>query len=361
MRNGNGGNGRGGRDKRLLGHMHKAMERTPDNALHRTRGNDRINTHGRAPPTGPRTGPGRLPRHNNNRAANVQAGLVAGGPQGPGWMMHGPQPNQMELMAMLEQQNQMMFQLSQQLMQGGAPNGGQGQQRRGKSLFDRVSDPHHRNNFRKGQNHHQGKANGEGTAAEEGPADGADVEMSGNRREAPNPEETVCKFNLNCANKECKFAHQSPAAPLGASVDVSDTCSYGVACKNRKCVARHPSPATKLAHQSEQACKFFPNCQNAHCPFKHPSKPLCRNGPDCSTSDCPFTHVKTKCRYNPCLNPKCLFTHDAGQQGGFRDKVWTADFTGEHVSERKFVDEKAAVEQVKADDGMKTDNATVVG
>ncbi|EQK99044.1 nuclear polyadenylated RNA-binding protein Nab2 [Ophiocordyceps sinensis CO18] len=356
MRN---GNVRGGRDKRLLGHMHKAMDRSGDNALHRTRGNDRINTHLRAPPTGPRTGPGRLPRHNNTRAANVQVGLAPGGPQGPGWMMQGPQPNQMELMAMLEQQNQMMFHLSQQLMQGGGPNGGpnggHGQQRRGKSLFARVSDPHHRNDFRKGQNPHQGKVNVEGTTVEEGAGGGADVEMSGGRCEAPNPEETVCRFNLNCAIKECKFAHQSPAAPLGVSVDVSDTCSYGVACKNRKCVARHPSPATKLAHQSEQACKFFPNCQNLHCPFKHPSTPLCRNGPGCSTSDCPFTHVKTKCRYNPCLNPKCVFTHDAGQQGGFRDKVWTANFTGGHVSERKFVDEGAAVEQVKAESEMETE------
>ncbi|PHH86420.1 hypothetical protein CDD83_10272 [Cordyceps sp. RAO-2017] len=357
MRN---GNFRGGRDKRMLGQMHKAMDRSADSALHRTRGNDRINTHSRGPPTGPRTGQGRLPRHHNNRAANVQAGLTAGTPQAPAWMMQGSQPNQMELMAMLEQQNQMMLQLSQQLMNGGPPNGGFGPQpqRRGKSLFDRVSDPHHRNNFRKGHNHHDHpKADGDGTRTDEATADGDDVEMSGSKREPPNPDETVCKYNLNCTNKDCKFAHQSPAAPLGVSVDVSDTCSFGAACKNRKCVGRHPSPAARLAHQGEQDCKFFPNCHNPRCPFKHPSMPLCRNGPGCTTPDCKFTHVKTKCRFNPCLNPNCVFAHDEGQQGGFKDKVWTAG-SKEHVSERRFVDENASVEQVKPDEEeMRTERA----
>ena len=268
----------------MLGQVHKAMDRTTDGALHRTRGNDRINTHGRAPPTGPRTGPGRLPRHNNNRAANIQAGLAAGGPQGPAWMMQGQQPNQMELMAMLEQQNQMMYTLSQQLMNGGGPNnggpnnGGYGQQqRRGKSLFDRVSDPQHKNNFRKGGQGHQHNPGAEGVKAEDA-ADGEDIDMSGAKREPPNPDESVCKYNLRCTNRECKFAHQSPAAPPGTSVDVSDTCTFGAACKNRKCVGRHPSPAQKFAHQSEQDCKFFPNCQNSQCPFKHPSMPICRNG-----------------------------------------------------------------------------------
>ncbi|GJN72924.1 hypothetical protein PLIIFM63780_006990 [Purpureocillium lilacinum] len=342
MRN---GNMRGGRDKRMLGQMNRAMDRTGDGALHRTRGNDRINTHGRAPPTGPRTGAGRLPRHNNHRAANLQAGLAAGGPQA-NWMMQGQPPNQMELMAMLEEQNKMMFQLSQQLMTGGpgGRGGGYGQRGRGgKSLFDRVSDPHHKNKFRRNQ--HQQDANGEGSKTEEG-AEGEDVDMSGGKREAPNPEDTVCKYNLHCTNKDCKFAHQSPAAPPGVSVDVTDTCSFGAACKNRKCVGRHPSPAARLAHQNEQDCKFFPNCQNPRCPFRHPSMPVCRNGPDCTTPNCKFTHVKTKCKFNPCLNPNCMFVHEEGQQGGFRDKVWTAESGPEHVSERKFVDESAPVERV---------------
>ena len=342
MRN---GTQRGGRDKRMFGHMSKAMDRSNDNVLHRVRGNERINSHGRGPPTGPRGGMGRMPR-NNARGASIQAGLAnmgnmgAAGPQGQGWMMPGQQPGQIDLVSMMEQQNQMMFQLSQQLMSGG----NFGPQRRGKSLFDRTQNPHSKNN-RRGQ--HQGASNAENS--KEGVAgDGDDVDMSGEKREAPNPEETVCKYNLHCTNKDCKFVHQSPAAPPGTAIDMSNVCTFGAACKNRKCNGRHPSPAQRMAHQSEQECKFFPNCQNPRCTFKHPSMPLCRNGADCTTADCKFTHVRTKCKFNPCLNPTCAFAHDEGQQGGFRDKVWTAE-SDEHVSERKFVDENAAQEHITAD------------
>jgi hypothetical protein len=173
--------------------------------------------------------------------------------------------------------------------------------------------------------------------------------MSQEKREAQNPEETVCKFNLRCTNKDCKFAHQSPAAPPGTHIDVQDVCTFGAACKNRKCVGRHPSPAARVAHQGEQDCKFFPNCQNPHCQFRHPNMPLCRNGANCTTPNCKFTHVKTKCRYSPCLNPQCPFAHDEGQQGGFKDKVWTADGSDDHVSERRFVDENAQEEAILPD------------
>lgn len=352
---------RGGRDKRMFGHMNKAMDRSSDGALHRVRGatgNERINTHGRAPPTGPRTGQGRLPRNNNNRAAALQqglAGMAAGGPQNQQWMMQGGQPNQMEMMAMLEQQNQMMFQLSQQLMNNSGNNGGFGQQRRGKSLFDRVQDPNRRDN-RRGQNNNRRQ---EGASTEE-TAEGQDVDMSGEKRESQNPDDSVCKFNQRCTNPDCKFAHQSPAAPPGTTVDVSDVCSFGAACTNRKCVGRHPSPAQRLAHQGEQDCKFFPNCQNPRCTFKHPSMPLCRNGADCTTENCKFTHVRTKCRFNPCLNPKCAFAHEAGQQGGFKDKVWTAE-DQEHVSDRKFVDEEAHEEYIKPDEESAKQDTEVIG
>ncbi|KFA76353.1 hypothetical protein S40288_07125 [Stachybotrys chartarum IBT 40288] len=351
MRN---GNFRGGREKRMMGQVSKAMSRPGDSALHRVRGqtgNERINTHGRGPPTGPRTGQGRLPRNNMNRAANIQAGLEGmHGAQGQQYFLQGGAPSQMELVAMLEQQNQMMFQLSQQLMNGNPGNGGFGNQRRGgKSLFERTQDPHRRNNFR--QNQQNSNADG---PKPEGTVEGEDVDMSGGKREPPNPDDTVCKYNLNCTNKDCKFAHQSPAAPHGTTVDMNDICSFGAACKNRKCVGRHPSPAQRTAHQGEQDCKFFPNCQNPRCPFKHPSMPLCRNGADCTTPNCKFTHVKTKCRFNPCLNPNCAFAHEEGQQGGFKDKVWTSETT-EHVSERKFVDDEGREETVKAedDDGIK--------
>jgi nuclear polyadenylated RNA-binding protein NAB2 len=355
MRN---GNFRGGREKRMLGQMSKAMNRQGDNVLHRVRGNgnERINTHGRAPPTGPRTGQGRLPRNNMNRqAASIQAGLEGmGGPAGSQFFMQGAgQPSQMDLVAMLEQQNQMMFQLSQQLMNGGGGhNGGYGGHR---GRGGNRSQDQNRNNFRKHHNQNQNNQNADGSKPE-GSGDGEDVDMSGNKREPPNPDETVCKYNLNCTNRDCKFAHQSPAAPHGTTVDVSDVCSFGAACKNRKCVGRHPSPAQRTAHQSEQDCKFFPNCQNPRCPFKHPSMPLCRNGADCTTPNCKFTHVKTKCKFNPCLNPHCAFLHEEGQQGGFKDKVWTSEPTKEHVSERKFVDDQAQEEVIKPeaeDDAMK--------
>lgn len=324
----------------MLGHLSKAMDRSADNALHRVRGNgnERINAHGRNPPSGPRNAQGRHQR--NSRAPGLQAGLAAG-PQAGGWFPNGSQPSQMELMAMLEQQNQMMFQLSQQLMNGGMA--GPGNQRRGKSLFERVQDP----NKKRGYHDQHTGAKTESAGGGGGGGGGEDVDMGGQKHEPPNPDETVCRFNLHCTNQECKFAHQSPAAPPGTSVDVGDACSFGVACKNRKCVGRHPSPATKFAHQSEQECKFFPNCQNPRCPFKHPSMPLCRNGAGCSTDECKFTHVTTKCKFNPCLNPKCAFAHDAGQQGGFRDKVWTAGAAKEHVSERKFVEENGEEELVQ--------------
>jgi hypothetical protein len=180
--------------------------------------------------------------------------------------------------------------------------------------------------------------------------------MSGEKRNPPNPDDSICKYNLHCTNRECKFAHQSPAAPPGVTVDVSDVCSFGAACKNRKCVGRHPSPATKLAHQGEQDCKFFPNCHNPRCPFKHPSMPLCRNGANCTTEGCKFTHVKTKCKFNPCMNPTCAFAHDAGQQGGFKDKVWTAEAGQEHMSDRKFVAEDGQTELIKPDE-VTTDQA----
>ncbi|PTB47107.1 uncharacterized protein TrAFT101_012010 [Trichoderma asperellum] len=343
MRN---GNFRGGRDKRMFGQMSKAMDRSNDNVLHRVRGqtgSGRIDTHARAPPTGPRGGRGGLMRnHNNNRG--MAGGAMPGAPGGPGfpqWQMQG-QPSQLDVMAILEQQNQMMLELSQQMMNNG--NRGFGHQRRGKSLFERTQDPRHRHKFPRGQGSNQADANGDEVNMEH-TAEGEDVDMG--KREPPNPDETVCKYNLHCTNKDCKFAHQSPAAPPGVSVDVNDVCSFGAACKNRKCVGRHPSPAARLAHQSEQDCKFFPNCQNARCPFKHPSMPLCRNGADCTTPNCKFTHVKTKCKFNPCLNPTCAFSHEEGQQGGFKDKVWTSEQAQGHVSERKFVDDTAEEELVQ--------------
>ena len=338
----------------MFGQMAKAMDRSSDSVLHRVRGmtgNERINAHNRTPPTGPRGAGGRINnRAMNNRAAGIASGLnnmaqsqaMGGMPGAPGmngmndmnWMM---QPHSQEqIFSLLQQQNQMMAalqqQLSQQNNQGGNNRGGHG-----RPLFDRVQNSRG-NNFRRGghhanghrpQHHDSSNTNGAG-------GDGEDVEMSQTKRDPPNPDTTICKYNLACTAKDCKFAHQSPAAPPGITIDLSDVCSYGAACKNHKCVGRHPSPAAKRVFQNEQDCKYFPNCTNPKCPFKHPDMPLCRNGGDCSTEGCKFTHLQTMCKFKPCTNRFCSYKHEEGQRGTFQDKVWTADGSKAHVSERQF-------------------------
>lgn len=340
MRTGGGGNDRG-RDKRMLGHLGKAMDRSSDSVLHRIRGHgghERVNTHTRAPPTGPRGNFGR-----GGRGGMGRGNLAA--PSGPPGKMTPQQ--QMQLFSMLEEQSRMMASLftpqQQQMMaNGGMPMNGMGNgfagQQQGKSLFDRVQPNRGRGGSH--MNGHRPVANNAPVA----PTSAMDMELTP-AHEPPSADAT-CKFNLTCTNKDCKFAHQSPAAPPGTAIDVTDTCSFGAACKNRKCTARHPSPAQKVAHQVEQDCKFFPNCTNPRCPFRHPSMPLCRNGADCTTPNCKFTHVQTKCKFNPCLNPACAFKHEEGQKRGkFDDKVWVAA-EREHVSERKFVDENNPVEEL---------------
>jgi len=55
------------------------------------------------------------------------------------------------------------------------------------------------------------------------------------------------------------------------------------------------------------------------------------------------------CKFNPCLNPACPYKHVDGQKrGAFDDKVWKAEGSQEreHVSERKFVDDEAAEEEL---------------
>ncbi|CAI4216199.1 unnamed protein product [Parascedosporium putredinis] len=302
----------------------------------------------------------------NGRAPNLQAGMAAAmahgmagpmpgmpgmpGPNGMGangmpWGMVAAEPSSAELMNLLQQQSQMMQQISQQMLSQGFQNNNnnnnrQGRQHRGNDRGNFRRGGHNQHGHRNANQQHGDKEAGEG---------GQDVDMGGNKAEPTNPEEKVCSYNLKCLNKDCKFAHQSPAAPPGITLDLQDVCSFGAACKNWKCVGRHPSPAARMAHQGEQDCKFFPNCQNPRCTFRHPNMPLCRNGADCTTSGCKFTHIKTKCKYSPCLNPNCPFVHDEGQQGGFKDKVWTAEGEKEHVSDRKFVDDNSEMEMVRAD------------
>jgi hypothetical protein len=343
------------RDKRMFGQLAKAMDRSSDAFLHRRTqgGNERVNSH-RAPPTGPRQTTIRGgARMMNNRQNNGMHGMSMPQAQAATTITNMSPQDQAAFYALFEQQTRLMAQVlgpeQQQRMMGAGGhfnpalmNGGSSQQS-GRSLFDRVQANPHRpqKNFRKGPGEHRTG----GT-----PSSSMDVEMSSQEKLEDNPElspDTICKYNLYCTNKDCKFAHQSPAAKPGATIDVTDTCSFGAACKNFKCTGRHPSPAQKLAHATETECKFYPNCTNARCPFKHPQMPPCRNGADCTTENCKFAHSKIVCRFNPCLNADCLFKHADGQKRGkFEDKVWVADDKKEHVSERKFVDDEGGEEEL---------------
>jgi hypothetical protein len=380
-------NFRGGREKRMMGQINRALDRNLEPpVLHRTRGQNGV---GRTPPSGPRMGAGRQPRVANNRAASIAAGINAHGmpgmpPVGPktgmgmngmnrmnpgmnqGWGMAPQQPTPADLMAMVEQQQMMIQMLAQS--QGQGPMMPNGAPPYGRPLSERVQKPY-QNNFRgrggapyQPNGHHHNKPHFNGQTPNQASdsikidvssgSDEQDVDMSqGQAKHDTSVEETMCHYNLRCSNAECKFAHQSPAAPPGITVDVSDVCSFGAACKNRKCVGRHPSPAKKMSHMGETDCKFFPNCTNPHCPFRHPSMPPCRNGGECKVPNCKFTHVKTACKFHPCTNRFCPFSHEEGQRGTFPDKVWKADGSKEHVSDRKFVDDQTPETVILPDGG----------
>ncbi|ETI28025.1 hypothetical protein G647_00474 [Cladophialophora carrionii CBS 160.54] len=359
-----------------------ATNKTADSALHRVRGNDRINTHGnvRGAPKGPRGGQNREMRPGMQKALNgmsmtgppgmQNAMMMNGAQQGPGMMQMTPQ-QQMEFMAMMEQQTRMLAQFTG--MMPGAGNGfPQGQQNgQGRSLFDRVEPGRGRGGGRGrgrggvGQNGHlksPTKTNDGDTSMEgDGQSTTGDAmtttegqEAGDAERKPQDPSTTMCHFNLRCTNPDCAYVHQSPAAPEGTIVDMSDTCTFGPACKNSKCVAKHPSPAKVKAYQAQELCKFFPNCTKPNCPFKHPSMPLCRFGANCKTPNCAFTHVQTACKFNPCTNLKCPYKHEPGQQKttNFADYTWTPekqaeqDAANQHVSDRKFVDDQAGEEEL---------------
>ncbi|OJJ45391.1 hypothetical protein ASPZODRAFT_585806 [Penicilliopsis zonata CBS 506.65] len=346
MRNGR-QQGRG----RMLNQINRAMDRQPDSPLHRIRGQQgtgRINSHGRDHMKGGRG------FQNGGRMLNGR-NMGGMGNQANPMMQMNPQ-DQMHLMALFEEQARMMA----QFMPGMVPPAinpafQQGGPQQGRSLFDRVErGPRQQGHFNKRGPHH-----GFSNRAPQHDAQAADVDMDTNPDRATTADEheegntnSVCRWNLRCTRKDCPYAHQSPAAPDGVAVDVNDVCSFGAACKNKKCTGRHPSPAVKTAHQAEELCRFFPHCANPHCTFKHPDMPLCRNGADCTAEDCKFTHIQTPCRFNPCMNRTCPYKHSDGQRGAYTDRVWTADGTERrpHVSERKFVvDENAPEELIKPD------------
>ncbi|KAJ5745136.1 hypothetical protein N7520_010318 [Penicillium odoratum] len=313
-------NGRQAGRGRMLNQINRNLDRNADGTLHRVRGqqgNGRIGGPGRDQMKGPRRG-----------GARNMGGMQ--GNMGAGPMMQMSPQNQMQLMTMLEEQARMMSQLMPGFVPPAVNPAFQNGNQQGRSLFDRVE--------RQGQG--GGRFNKRQNQKPPGASGDMDTEMGGEQNEGgPN---SVCRFNLRCTRKDCQFAHQSPVAPEGTSVDVSDVCSFGAACKNTKCTGRHPSPAVKSAHQSEEMCRFFPHCTNPHCHFKHPDMPLCRNGADCTTEGCKFTHHQTACKFTPCMNPNCQYKHAEGQRGSFPDKVWKP----KHVSERTFVEDENMPEEL---------------
>ena len=359
-------NGSRNGNRRIIGQISRAMDRSSDAVLHRVRpqqGTERINMHIRAPPKGPRSDQHRLPRvQPNGRPIGPNGSMQNGSAAGP--LMQMTPQQQMQLMAMYEEQARMMSQIfspQQQQMfmpsvtQPGAnppfSNGPSSNQQPGRSLFDRIeNNPQRQNGYPHTQmsTGFQSQAHMDAPSTRDGDISSSmEVESSQNITIEPSPN-TVCKFDLKCTKQDCPYAHQSPEAPPGTTIDVTDVCPFGAACKNRKCVGRHPSPAQKLGHQTQQDCRFFPNCTNPKCPFRHPTMPMCRNGADCKTESCKFSHVKTMCRYDPCLNPTCPYKHAEGQsRGKFGDKVWVAEGNElPHVSERKFIDDETADEEL---------------
>lgn len=320
MRNGAAAVSGRGRDKRMLGQLNRQLDRSQDDPLRKIRGaaggqTGRINAHaGREPPRGPRGG----------GVANGMQRMMNGR---PGQNMMGQQPGalnpqqQMQFLQMMEMQSQMMAQ-----MFNGQPPVPQQQQQRGagKSLFERVDKRPNGGAKNNRQHIHNGGMGNDDTSME---MDTTNEDGSAKRKD---PFDTLCRWNDACTAAACPYAHQSPAAPPGTTIDISDRCSFGAACENKKCAGKHPSPAQRRQHLKDEVdCKFYPNCTNPKCPFRHPDMPACRNGADCTTPDCKFVHSKIMCRYNPCLNANCVYKHAEGQKRGkFEDKVWTANGEG---------------------------------
>ncbi|KAI9686778.1 MAG: hypothetical protein M1822_002838 [Bathelium mastoideum] len=386
MRNGSQG-GLRGRDRRMLGQLNRTLERSGgDGALHRIKGAagaGRINSHSREPPKGPRNLMRNQPMGPQSGMGGMPMQNMAAGGSAQALMNMSPQ-QQMQLFAMYEEQARMMAQIlspqqQQQMFPGQTPfnpaiNGSLYQnQKNPKSLFERVQGkgPKQNGHFNKRQqNGPRQQSDAMETDAHEMPTDAdpsssMDVEAS---QEHKDPSESVCRFNLSCTKPDCPYVHQSPAAPPGINIDLTDECTYGAACKNHKCVGKHPSPARKANFQAEQDCKFFPNCTNPSCPFRHPSTPPCRNGADCSVPGCKFSHSTVKCRFNPCTNAYCMFKHEEGQKRGkFEDKVWVSnggakeEGTGtDHVSERKFVQDEENEELIIPGSGASQEETQIV-
>lgn len=397
-------------NRRLMNQLFKAMERKPDDPLHRVNAgtSGRIDTHKREPPKGPSKGPMRGGMNNNRPHQN----RMGGGRNGFAGNFGNLNPQQqMQFYHMFQQQSQMLPFIPGQTppphmnMQmpgpmggpmghmggpmGGpmnamnGPMGGPVRGPMGGPMGGQMGGPMHhqipigmpmgpedpyQNNLSQPR-----RAGGGGSlfdriqappepSTHNGGMDTSD-DMSMDQRSSgdqgsqtpPNskPEEIPCKFSAGCTKPECQFGHPSPAAlPGRGAVYVSgERCPFAASCKNRKCTGSHPSPAAVRPSipKPDQECRYFPNCTNPACPYKHPATtmPPCRNGPSCTRPGCHFTHAEIKCKFTPCLNPTCIYKHDEGQQkGSFEHKIWTAGGTKSHVSDRKFTSGEEGEEEL---------------
>lgn len=267
--------------------------------------------------------------------------MPAGFGAGPQSQMMLNSDQQMFMWQMLGEQAGLLKELMEEKARRQAPRGN----RNRRSLFERVegngprkpphAKPHEQEDTAMGEDEARPSELGDAMATDESSKDS---------------KVSVCRFNLSCTRPDCPFAHQSPAAPPGVSIDLSDECSFGAACTSKKCVGKHPSPAKRMLHQAEQECMYGGECTKyPMCSFKHtPATIPCRNGADCTTSGCKFYHSEILCKFDPCLKRGCKYKHAEGQKrGSYSDKVWTADgLQKDHVSERKFVSDENGVEEV---------------
>lgn len=295
----NGGKTRG--DKRMIGQMNRAMDRSGDAGLHKIRGSagtGRIDSHA---PRGPRGGLPKGPRGAmNNRGSFQQRGQRGAHEANKAYSVIANLP--------LDQQNVLVGYLQEQENAKFAAS----QHGRSNSLFHRIGNGHN--------------------------AHSDAMELTSNASEAPvnrrpAPGNTLCSFNTTCTRAECHFAHQTPANPKPISVDLSLDCSSGESCSNFKCAAKHPSPAKA----AQRECTFGAMCTKANCRFTHPTASACRNGADCKVEGCTFWHSKVECIHNPCTRASCPYKHKEGQKDLGRYQWVNPELKKEeHVSERKF-------------------------
>ena len=73
---------------------------------------------------------------------------------------------------------------------------------------------------------------------------------------------TNCTYGSKCTNKDCKFAHASPAGSQRTAGSESKPCKSGIACTRADCKFAHPSPARKCLQADN---KVDANCTPTSC------------------------------------------------------------------------------------------------